>query len=381
MNDSVDEARSRFEKLKQYLEQDPQNLALRQDAARIGIRARAFDEVITVCAGSNDDRELAYHRGTALLALRQWESAVAVFRQLLNSDPANAAFRFNLTYALSESSHHQEALAVIQEGGDQFFGDVPDARRIAGISAYRLGEVSAARAHLEQYVQDRPQDISALGLSSLIRFDDGDTPAAKTALEQALAQDPEQPLALLTKGSIALEQLDKGVATQAFDKILEKNPQQGRAWSGKAFALLLDRDFEGAESAFLKAVELMPDHIGTWHGLAWIQIIKGDLDAAEASLMKALELDRNFGETHGSLAVVAALRGQADESERMAKRAARLNPAGFSGRYARALVQTRSGEEKKGQEAIAKLLASTMPSGNASVQELVQSLFGGRKSN
>ena len=58
----------------------------------------------------------------------------------------------------------------------------------------------------------------------------------------------------------------------------------------------------------------------------------------------AYALDRNFAETHGGLATIAMLDGRISEGEESMRRALRLDPKSFNGRYARSLWLESQGE-------------------------------------
>lgn len=185
---------------------------------------------------------------------------------------------------------------------------------------------------------------------------------------RALALDPNNIGALVASGSLALEDQDEPTATTHFDRAIERNPTSGRAWSGKGLSTMLRLELDTAIEDLKKAVHYMPEHIGTWHALAWCQLLKGDTAGAEENFRKSLEIDRTFGETHGGLAVVYALQGKIVEAEPEIKRALRLDPNCFSGRFAQSLLVGKT-NPARAQEIIRNIMNSSIVPGGARLQD------------
>lgn len=377
---SAAEARTRFERLRQYLESDPQNRGLALEAATSARQAgdlQAEREVLEAAMSRHpQDDEIAYALGINALNLRDYRKAQVYFDSLLQKH-AHPAIRYNLAYAQFYEGQPQAAVDTLKGLSDLDWPQLPQARKLMGQALHHVLEDDLAPAieQFEQYLQAQPQDADARGQLALVCFDDDRNADAELHAKATLDMAPDEPYAHLALGGIALEQQDAAGAREHFEQVLARQPQNGRAWSGLAFARMLDLSLDTAYEAFETAVRYMPDHIGTWHGLAWLQILRGDLVGAQASLDRAMALDRNFGDTHGGLAVVAALQGRVDEAQQLIRRALRLSPGSFPARYAQSLLLSRAGEGKKAQDLVQTLVSSPMSEGGPDVQTLVRSLI------
>lgn len=377
---SVAEARQRFERLRRYLEADPQNRGLALDAAAAARQAgelQAERELLEAALVRHpDDDQIAYALGINALDLRDFRKAQVYFDSLLQKH-AHPAIRYNLAFAQFYDGQPQAAVQTLKGLAEPDWPQLPQARKLLAQALHHVLEddLTPAIEQLVEYLQAQPQDAEARGLLALICFDDDRTADAEVHAKAALDRTPDEPYAHLALGGIALEQQDAVAAREHFEQVLARQPQNGRAWSGLAFARMLDLNLDAAYEAFETAVRHMPDHIGTWHGLAWLQILRGDLAGAQASLDRAMAIDRNFGDTHGGMAVIAALQGRTDEAQRMIRRALGLNPGSFPARYAQSLLLSRAGEGRKAEDIVRTLVSSPMQEGGPDVQTLVRSLI------
>jgi Tfp pilus assembly protein PilF len=97
------------------------------------------------------------------------------------------------------------------------------------------------------------------------------------------------------------------------------------------------------------------------------QLVKNDLNGAEESFNRSMEIDRNFGETHGGLAVVHVIQGKADIAGPEVKRALRLDPNSFAGRFAQSLLMNKT-DPAKAQQLIQGILSSSPEPGKETLQ-------------
>jgi Tfp pilus assembly protein PilF len=134
---------------------------------------------------------------------------------------------------------------------------------------------------------------------------------------------------------------------------------------------MLGLDLDRALENLQRAVRYMPDHIGTWHSLAWCQILKRDFAGAQESFDRAMALDRTFGETHGGLAVVHILQGTPDIAEPEVRRALRLDPKCFSGRFAQSLLLQKS-DPAAAQAIVQGIMSSSVVEGGEKLQDILQ---------
>lgn len=377
---NADPTPERFQRLSQYLEQDPDNLSLREQAAETGLRIGYLPQTRKLLEEGlllhPDHEALLFRLGTVCLALRDYECAIMQLTALRDIGNRHPAVIYNLGYAYTHSGQTGRARATLSELSEAERLDLPEASRLLAHLCHVDEQWTAGIQVLEQLLQRHPDDVEAWGQLSLLLFDADDTEKARLAGERALALKQDQPHALVALGGIALESRDGDAAMDYFGRAVNVDPGNGRAWSGLGFAQLLTLDTEGAMLSFLKAVDYMPDHIGTWHGLAWLQILARDLPAAKVSFNRALAIDRNFGDTHGGLAVIAALEGREREAELAARRGSGLNRNSYPAQYAKSLLLTRRGQNDDAQALLKRLMGDSLQEGGPSVEALVAELVG-----
>lgn len=370
----LSEYRDRLSRLEKFLETDPGNRHLLQEAAELALKCGEFAQagafIQAALHAQPGDPAIRFQQGTLALAERRWDDGAAVFESLWKDGQTHPAIRYNLAYAQSMAGRYAEAQTVLDTFGEPDWSAVPDAHKIYAHACHHLGKPEAGIAHLKARLLDRKDDAEAWGLLSMLQYDSEQSEEIEASAERALNLQADEPNALLALGSFWLERQDPEKALEFLQPLVARHPQLGRAWSGVAFARMLKMDLAGALDAFERATSHMPNHIGTWHGLAWLQILKNDLQGAKTSFDKAMAIDRNFGETHGGLAVVAVLEGRVDEAQPMIRRALGLNKASFAGHFASSLLLAGKGRREEAQEIIRRLMA-VKPAGGSSIQELV----------
>lgn len=371
MNANVEEIRTRLQRYGGFLKQDPSNSSLAAEVAELHMRLGEFSEAQKVL----DTALEAHPREPALLscqanlclASNNATRALEVLEGLLAEGVDHPSIRHNLAYALLLARRPADAKAQLDVIKDRL-DEVPRSLILLARTLHHLGEMDEAAKQIDAFLETNPQDAEALGVAAMIHLDSEHSVKAKEFADRALALDPNNIGALVANGSLALEEQDEATATKYFDHAIERNPASGRAWSGKGLSTMLRLDLDTAIEDLKKAVHYMPEHIGTWHALAWCQLLKDDFAGAEASFQKSMEIDRNFGETHGGLAVVYILQKRVVEAEPAIKRALRLDPGCFSGRFAQSLLASRT-DPAKAQEIIRGIMKSSIVPGGAQLQE------------
>lgn len=343
----------RLQRLLSYLEQDPGNDLLRQDAiavacdvgdgatARRLLDERAARGALPALPWGFLAARTALADGDFDTALRQWDALAAddgvgtEERMLAASAAAQLRLRRGGPEAVVEASR---TLAPFIDGVAAQ-APLPDAAQAAWLRvehhAGRLREGLDWAVAREAAGQLAPE---AAGVASLIAMDASDTAACTRLTRMALAALPEQGEALVSAAALSLVDGQPEAALALNERVTAARPSDGRAWTQLGAARLLALDLQGARVAYARATELMPGHAGSWHGLAWAQLLLGDLVEAERLLDHALEVDRNFAETHGALAVVYARTGRRTMAQDALRRARGLDAGSFAAQYAQSLL-------------------------------------------
>jgi tetratricopeptide (TPR) repeat protein len=357
----------RVQRLQGFLAADPDNMALLGEIADIYLHAgepmRARPMLERMSALQPDAAATLHRMATLLFQERRFEESLVFTGRILEAGGQHAAVRYQhaLTLAHLERFDEAEALVatLVEEGAA-----IPELPHLYIRTLHHAGKVDEAIEYAGAYVRRSPQDTTAAGMLSMLFFDDDRLIDATLMAERALSAAPNNLDALVTLGFATLAFGDAAKAGEYFSRAIAINPRNGRAHLGLALGTMLQGDLPGGRSSLERAVACMPRHLGSRNALAWVQILQGDFDAAQRTLEQSLGIDRRFGETYGGLAVVAARRGQWSLAQELAEKAARLQPDGFAGRFARSLLLAQRGDQQQANALIdAMLKGMVMPTG------------------
>jgi tetratricopeptide (TPR) repeat protein len=344
----IDELQASLARFRGYLAQDPKNLNLCYEIidvqTRLGEYQPARAEISTALKIFPNDAGLRFRLATLDIASGQSADAAHTLRAMQSEGIDNSVIRYNLGYALMLQGDYESAKAVFET----IPLDDPQAPRVRVMLArclHHLDEMEKGIELIRDFVASHTQDADALGVLALMEWDEGHNAEAVAAAKRALESDPNNIEAGIVMGTHALDEQNIEEAKADFNRVIQRHKNNGRAWSGLGLAHMADIDLANAMPALQNATEYMPDHIGTWHALAWCQIVQGDLAGARKNLEAGLALNRNFSESHGGLAVIAAMEQRYDDAEPLIRRALRLDPNSFSGRFAQSLVMNRTDPE------------------------------------
>jgi len=374
---NIDELRSRLRRYQGFLQQDPSNIKLISDVADLHLQLGEFEQArgLLEKALTQWPSQPSLLSGLASVAMADGEPDVAIrlLNNILEMEQDNPVIYYNLAYAYlysDQPDNAKQALVKIKDSKSVF----PQIPLLLARAQHHLGEMDEAIEHAQEYLNDHPDDPDAFGVLALLYFDLENKAQAQLMAEKALSLDENNLNALVTLGSLALTTDTADVAAGYFERAIARQPKNGRGWSGMGLADMLRLNLPKAIEDLKQAVKYMPSHIGTWHSLAWCQLLTDDLQGAEENFMQSMKIDHNFAETHGGLAVVHIMQGRPDLAEAEVKRAIRLNPNSFAGRYAKSLLMSKADPEKA-QEIIKNILASSPTGKEESLQAMLQRIM------
>jgi len=168
------------------------------------------------------------------------------------------------------------------------------------------GAVTEAEALLREVLEDEPDNIDALFLSSLIFAVTGDRDRQLIILEKLLAREPSNPKALASLGELQLQDRSYDAAAGSFAAALEEEYEAAEAeltividsepdypfsYADRARARALQREFSGAAEDLSAAIELDPEF--QWHYIdrGRVYLEQRKFDAATADFSSAISLD------------------------------------------------------------------------------------------
>lgn len=361
-------AQERFQRLLQFLEQDPGNPMLLRDAAKAALEADDAARALDLYARLKETGELteADSNQWAIAAMRGGEPARAAetFESLLAQEPDNNALKFNLAWARSLTGDLAGARDVLDE---QTVQELPQAAlldlRLIHLAGKLEDAVDRARQHVARH-GDYPPLLAAL--STLAIDVDDETLARDCAMKAG-----DQPEALTTLATLALGEQEASRARTMFQHALSLDERSPRAWVGLGLSELLEGEGAGAAEHLDKGAELFGDHLGSWIAAGWAWLIAGDREKARSRFVRAVELDGNFGEAQGSLAVIELLDGQTETARRRIEVAARLDRRSFSAAYARMLLSAAEGDSASAQRIMDLALSQPVGEGGRTLAEAI----------
>lgn len=366
----------KFEKLSNYLVQDPDNLSLIVDCCNVAIELGKHDVARKLVSSGlhkyPDSESLLFQLATLEMSEGKISEAIELLTKLVDQGHDYAQVRYNLAYALGLVGKMPEAIQMLVNI-DELSAELPQTQFLLAKLRHHNGELAEAISLCDSYLQGNPEDADACGYYALLLTDNEEFEKAKSYIESALKLQDNQYEALIACGMVQLSEGDVHKAQENFSKINHK-PGQGRFSLGAGLCAMAEGKLDEAEVYLLQCVSSMNQHLGSWNALVWCQIAQGKLAQAETSINSALDINRNFGELHGTYAVINMLMQKYDEAEKNIRRAESLQPDSFALAYAKSLVAAHRGEQHDAQQLLENTLNQKISRDGKTVAESVQAM-------
>ena len=332
---------SRLARLLGYLESDPENLPLLEDAANAALDESALEEASDLITRYRAIAEpppgLVNIEGVVAMRSGDYARARTAFEALRAAGHDHPAVRFNLAWLSALEGRFADVLEMTD---DAVIEAVPRAAALKVQAMHHLGDIEGAVELGRQLLDRLPEDDALLGALSVAAMDADDYALAAELAGRAKGGAD----ALTTRGLVALNEDDPARAIHLFDNALTEHPDAPRAWLGMGLGLLASGDADGAAPCLEKGAAIFGDHLGSWIAAGWAQFLRGDLAAARRNFETALKHDENFAETHGALAVLDLAEGKIDSARRRTDIALRLDKECFGGALARTMLLEMQGK-------------------------------------
>jgi len=361
MNHSVSNTTdARLIRLLNFLQQDPDNLNLINDALALSIDTNDTHHGLQLIehaqARQLHNAEFYAKAAHVLLMSGDYQNAAIYGNQALLKGIDHPAVVFNTAYAQFYNHKYKqctELLAPLTHQADCTLITL----LLYARALHHQERIEEAQQAIQIVLDKDPRYVEAKGLLALLHYDADNNSAALTLGYETLHDNPDQLDALLACSAAEFEQDNIEVARRLYTHTVEVHPHCGRAWSGLAQIEFNELDFSSAEAHLHLAVKYMPNHIGTWHVLAWIYILNNNSHAAREALNQSYDIDHNFGETHGGFAVVDVMDGYYDRAQKHIKRALRLDAQGMAAQYAQMLMLQQSGQTQAAESLMNQILS------------------------
>lgn len=338
-------AADRLTRLEQYLREDPNNLALLEDAFQTACAAgeweRARFHLRHAAALGVTGPAYEYRESRIDLAMHRWADAQLRLEAIRGTGDlpgeAEEAIVHDLAYIAFRQGDFARARGLLAPRAEA--GTVSAPLQVLWVRVlHHAGDLDGAVAWARARMAAQTLAPEAAGVASLAAVDLSQFDAARPWATAALREDGHRLEPLVALGTVALAERDPAQAETLLRHALEVHAEDGRAWSALGFVHLLTQRIDDALHDFHRAVQFMPGHVGTWNGLGWTNIVRRDMEAAAQAFERAVALDRNFAESHGGLAVACAFQGKREEAEQAIARANGLDRGNLASHYAQAVL-------------------------------------------
>lgn len=339
---------SRSQKLKAYLEQDPDNLSLIADAAGAALdegdaeeATRLVDHYATLAPLPPSLINLL---GMIAIAEQRDEDAATLFGRLLEANPEDGALRYNMALVLERQGEREAALNLVESGEE-----TSQATALRVKLLHHLGRLEEALSIGEAW-EGKEGGPDLWGVLSAVAIDLEDVGRARGWAERGR----DTPEGQATLGTLALADNDLDRARSHFNAVVELRPQTARGAMGLGMIEMREGNPTAAAGHLEQAALAFGDHLGAWVAAGWSWVLSENLAKARACFEEAARLDDTFGEAHGGLAFLALIEGNSEEADRQSRIALRLDRTGLGG----ALVQSQIAESA-GRTALANKIRET----------------------
>lgn len=227
---------------------------------------------------------------------------------------------------------------------------------IAGIAAFRSGDVQAAIDLLTDAVARRPGDPEIRMNLANVLAGAGKTNEALSSY-QAAHEASERFAEPAYNAGVMLS--DRGSYTDArvwFSAALERDPEHVQAAIGKSEAERHLGDFDAARATLSVLLALEPENPAAHTNLSAIAMETGDVDAAYASAARAIECDPGMAAAHYNLGVAAQAKSDHQEALGHYKKSLALDQGNAAAALNLGETYLELGEEGEAHAAFARAL-------------------------
>jgi tetratricopeptide (TPR) repeat protein len=348
---------NRLKLLLGYLEQDPENVSLIEDAALAAMALAEDDKAVMLFERLEKlhplTPSLRNDYGLSALRLSDFDTAERLFQTLVGDDEADPAARFNLAWAQAKQG---KLIKAEQQINEACANALPQAAMLKIQLIHQRGAFDEALEMGRELLTLHPDHAGLNAAMSVLALDCEDTALAKHCADKASGH----PDGLTSLATLELRDMAVDEAAAHFDAALALNSHSPRAWVGSGLVELMRNNPQIAAGHIDRGAEQFGDHIGSWIAAGWAYLLAGRHDIAEQRFEAALGVDENFAESHGSLAVSALLKGDTSKAQKLADIASRLDRNCFSAALAQSLIANSSGDTDKARKILERALNTPM---------------------
>jgi Flp pilus assembly protein TadD len=276
-------------------------------------RAQEAESVCRQLVESDPANAAALHLLGVLAHESDRPEAVELISRAVGLEPRNAEYHYNLGVALQRRGQHDQAAASYR----QALALQPhraEAHNNLGQVLLLQGRLDDALASLDQALQLRPDYAEAHHNRGIALRRQGKLAEAAASLHEAIRIRPDFAEAHVDLGRTLAEQGEADDAQARFRQALWLQPNRADAHNHLGLLLLEHRQLEQARACFEQALRFDSADVDAHNNLGVVLRERGQLDEAAASFHRALALQPNHAGAHNNLGRVCEDRGRLEEA-------------------------------------------------------------------
>lgn len=228
------------------------------------------------------------------------DDAVAIFRQLIDMRPGEAAYHANLGLAFVRSGKSPEAIASYRTAVSLRPNHAPTLAKLGRVLA-SAGAAEEAQSTFRRAIAIDPGNGDTWNALGAINATDGEFDSAAAMFRRALELDSTHDEArdnlvgvLLKLGEKAVGNSQWDTAIQAFEEGLRLNPASFDCNYNRALALAGAKKLDAALAGYRRALLIRPNDPKALNNIGHVLLAQGKPDEAFASLELALQADPEY---------------------------------------------------------------------------------------
>ncbi len=253
------------------------------------------------------------------------EAAVQYCVKLVESNPDNYQWRFNLGVAYQRLNKLEQAAATYREAV-RIKPDASNAHVNLGVVLHELGEEKGAVQAYEEALKLDPNLPNVRYNLALLLERAGSGFEAETYYEQLLADHPDSADAWFRLGYLRLQRSYFPGAVECFEKCLARRKPWPEAEINLGLAFWRSGDHDAAGTAFEAALQSDPESIEAMRGLAAISVERNDLTRALELQAGLIDRGERSPELFYNTGLLLQKTGNLDDAIRLYKEAVADKP-------------------------------------------------------
>jgi tetratricopeptide (TPR) repeat protein len=261
----------------------------------------------------------------ALSGKKDYDGAIAYLEETLRIDPKFALAHNNLGDARRGKKDYDGAVAGYQEAL-RLNPRYADAHINLGTTLMDKKDLYGAIDHFREAVRLAPKNANAHHHLAVALREKHDYDGAIACCKKAIRLDPRFVVAHNSLGLALTDKGDYDGAIASYQKALRLDPDFALGHLNLGVALMHKKDYDAAIARFQEALRLEPTYANAQNNLGWAKAEKGDLDGAIACFREAIWLDARLPWAHSNLGEALETRGDLDGAVACYREAVRLDP-------------------------------------------------------